>query len=278
MRSLLNIAAIVLALYLAWLGMLYVSQRSVLFPGAGMAWRWDPQSLLRHGAEPVALAATFGHVRAAFLAADTDSPAPALIYFHGNAEFVDQNIGLLRPITTLGVHVLLLEYPGYAGSDGRPSRESLAEAARLGFDWLARHPAVDSGRIIAMGRSIGSGPAVDLAGERDIAAVVLLSPFASLDMMARSMGAPGFLLRDRYDNRVGLAGFEGPVLLFHGRADDVIPYAHSRALLAVVPGATLQTLSCRHNDCPYFDAAFMAVLQTFLQDTELLAAPGVAVN
>jgi uncharacterized protein len=272
-RSLLNIAAVLLALYIAWLGMLYISQRSVLFPGAGMAWRWDPQSL-RPGAEPVALGASFGSVRAVFLVADTNTPTPALIYFHGNAEFVDQNIGLLQPITTtLGMHVLLVEYPGYAGSDGRPSRESLAEAARLGFDWVAKHPAVDSGRIIAMGRSIGSGPAVDLAGERDIAAVVLLSPFASLDMIARSMGAPGLLLRDRYDNRVGLAGFEGPVLLFHGRADDVIPYAHSQALLSVVPGATLQTLSCRHNDCPYFDAAFMRALEQFLSESGLLAAP-----
>jgi uncharacterized protein len=272
MRSLLSLVAIAFAIYLAWLGMLYVSQRSVLFPGAGMAWRWDPQAL-RHGAEPLELAASFGNVRGVFLAAPVDGQAPALLYFHGNAEFVDQNIGLLQPITALGVHVLLVEYPGYAGSDGRPTRDTLAEAASVGYDWLARHGAVDAGRIVAMGRSIGSGPAVDLAGERDIAALVLLSPFASLDMMARSMGAPGFLLRDRYDNRVGLAGFDGPVLLFHGRADDVIPYAHSQALLAAIPRATLHTLACRHNDCPYFDAAFMRALQQFLRESALLDAP-----
>jgi uncharacterized protein len=275
MRGLLSLAALGFALYLAWLGMLYVSQRSVLFPGAGMTWRWNAETLPQR-AEMVSVPASFGWVRAVFLPAPVDHAAPALIYFHGNAEFVDQNVGLLLPITSLGLHVLLVEYPGYAGSDGSPSRESLAEAGRVGFDWLAAHPAVDAARIVAMGRSIGSGPALDLVAERDVAALVLLSPFASLAMIARSMGAPGFLLRDRYDNQPALAGFRGPILVFHGRADDVIPYAHSQALLTVAPSATLHTLACRHNDCPYFDTEFRAHLQRFLRDAGVLSTDELA--
>jgi uncharacterized protein len=269
MRGLLSLVALGFVLYLAWLGMLFVSQRSVLFPGAGMAWRWNAETLPQR-AEMVAVPTSFGRARAVFLAAPVDHRAPALIYFHGNAEFVDQNVGLLLPITSLGVHVLLVEYPGYAGSDGSPSRESLAEAARVGFDWVTGHPAVDAGRIVVMGRSIGSGPALDLATERDVAALVLLSPFASLAMIARSMGAPGFLLRDRYDNQAAVAGFPGPVLLFHGRDDDVIPHAHSQALLSAAPQATLHTLACRHNDCPYFDAEFRDRLQQFLREARVL--------
>jgi uncharacterized protein len=269
-RGLLSLVAVGFALYLAWLGMLYVSQRSVLFPGSGMAWRWNAETLPQR-AEMVAVPASFGRVRAVFLRAPVDHRAPALICFHGNAEFVDQNVGLLLPITSLGVHVLLVEYPGYAGSDGSPSRESLAEAGRVGFDWLAAHPAVDAARIVAMGRSIGSGPALDLVAQRDVAALVLLSPFASLAMITRSMGAPGFLLRDRYDNQAALARSPRPVLIFHGRADDVIPHAHSQALLSVAPHATLHTLACRHNDCPYFDTGFRAHLQRFLLEAGVLS-------
>jgi uncharacterized protein len=264
MPGLLRLTLVVLAIYLGYLALLYVSQRSVIFPGAGIGARWESPSL-PVGAESVAIEASFGSVRAVLLSAAGPRPAPALVYFHGNAEFVGQNIGLLQPLTAFGLHVLLIEYPGYAGSDGRPSRASLAEAGRRGYDWLAQRDDVDAARIVAVGRSIGAGPAVELASERPIAAIVLLSPFSSLAALARTLAAPGFLLRDRYDNLALLREYRKPVLLFHGRQDEIIPYAHSVALAEAAPAAQLQPMDCRHNDCPYFvDEGFMRVLLAFL--------------
>jgi uncharacterized protein len=275
MRAVLIILAIVLAVYLAWLAMLYAGQRSMMFPGAGMRWEWNLRALPGN-AELIDIEASFGRVRGVLLPAVTDAAvtdtqqAPALLYFHGNAEFVDQNAPLLQPLAALGMHVLLVEYPGYAGSDGSPTRDSLLEAGQRSHDWLARHPHVDPARIVVMGRSIGSGAAVDLAATRPVAGLILLSPFASLAQMARGMGAPGFLLRDPYDNRAVLADFAAPVLLFHGRRDEIIPYAHSVELADAAPHARLVTLDCRHNDCPYFDAEFVETVAGFLREAGVL--------
>jgi uncharacterized protein len=269
MRTLALTAAVLLAMYATWLALLYVGQRSMMFPGAGMT--IDAAGHPRTpGVEPVAIQASFGQVRGYFLSATSPGRAPAVMYFHGNAELAVQNVALLQPLAEMGLQVLIVEYPGYAGSDGRPGRDTLDEAARVGYDWLAQRTDVDPARIVAMGRSIGAGPAVALAGERPVAALVLVSAFSSLDGFAHRMGAPGFLIRDRWDNAARLRDYRGPVLLFHGRRDLIIPFAHSRALARAAPHARLEVLDCGHNDCPYFDPGFVETLAGFLRDSRIL--------
>ncbi|HET6603577.1 MAG TPA: hypothetical protein VFG21_05085 [Xanthomonadaceae bacterium] len=269
MRVLLQIAGALVLAYAAYLLLLYVGQRSMMFPGAGMAARQNAFQL-PHGAEAISIPASFGTVSAILLRAPDAKPAPALLYFHGNAEFAAQNTALLQPLTALPLHVLIVEYPGYAGSDGVTGRDTLGEAALLAYDWLTRRPEVDRSRIVAMGRSIGAGPAVELAVARPVAALVLLSAFSSIDAFAHGMGAPAFLIRDRYDNRPVLRGYSRPLLLFHGRRDRIIPYAHSLALAQAAPDARMVTLECGHNDCPYFDPAFVGALEAFLRDAAIL--------
>lgn len=276
MRNLALAVVALLAIYAAWFALLYIAQRSMMFPGAGMAFdvagRPRPPQV-----EAVGIPATFGRVRGYFLPASAPGRAPAVVYLHGNAELAEHNVALLQPLAELGLHVLIVEYPGYAGSDGRPGRDTLDEAARVGFDWLAGRTDVDAARIFAMGRSIGAGPAVALTGDRPVAAVALLSPFSSLDGFAHRMGAPAFLVRDRWENAARLRDYRGPVLLFHGRRDRIIPLAHSRALARAAPHARLETLDCGHNDCPYFDPGFIDTLGGFLREAGVLPlAPGSA--
>lgn len=269
LKSLLQLLLVAATAYAGYLSLLYLQQRQMMFPGAGMS--AEPLAAL-HLAPPrqrVSLRASFGRVQAVWIPAP-EATAPALIYFHGNAEFAAQNLDALSRVAALGVQVLLIEYPGYAGSDGQPTRSSLNEAAQLGFDWLAAHPRVDRQRIIGMGRSIGSGPAVELSSTRPLAGLVLLSPFAQLDGFAHQVGAPAGLIRDRYDNLAQLRSFAGPVLLFHGRHDFIIPIRHSQTLHQASPSSRLIELDCGHNDCPYFGAAFLEVLQRYLH-TEFAA-------
>ncbi|MBB5015381.1 alpha/beta hydrolase [Rehaibacterium terrae] len=272
LRSLLNFLVVAVIAYALYLALLFLQQRQLMFPGAGMRWDdsaawWPPR------AQDLRIPASFGQVRGVLLPAHGAAPtAPAALYFHGNAETVEQNLPLLAGVAALGVHVLLLEYPGYAGADGKPTRETLNEMARLGHDWLAARPEVDAARIVAIGRSVGSGPAIQLADERPVRALVLLAGFTSVADLARRMGAPAFLIRDRFDNLARIGGFDGPVLLFHGRRDRIIPYAHGRRLAAAHPRAELVTLDCGHNDCPYFDAAFLARLRDFLMAEGVLDA------
>lgn len=270
-RSLVGIAGMLLVGYGLYLALLWTQQRSMMFPGAGQV--GASLAPMPERAARVGLATGFGQVEAVFITAPVgDTPLATLVYFHGNAESVAQNLRSFAQISDDGFHVLLVGYPGYGSNDGRPSRESLMQVARAGHDWLQQHPAVDPARIVAVGRSVGSGPATELAAERELAALVLLSPFTSVAAFARQFGAPAFLVRDRFDNLARFERFAGPILIFHGSHDEVIPYAHGQTLAAASPQARLVTLRCDHNDCPYFDPAFRRELQAFAQ--QALSAAG----
>jgi pimeloyl-ACP methyl ester carboxylesterase len=70
----------------------------------------------------------------------------------------------------------LLHYPGYGGAAGRPSETALVADALALFDQVAaRHP-----RVTVIGRSLGSGVAIQVASARPVERLVLVTPYDSL--------------------------------------------------------------------------------------------------
>jgi len=119
----------------------------------------------------------------------------ALLYFGGNAEDVAGNIEVFSE--TFPEHSLyLVNYRGYGGSSGRPSEAGLVADALAVFDHVqARHE-----DLAVMGRSLGSGVAVQLAAERPVARLVLVTAFDSRVNVAREYFRwlpVGMLMRDR---------------------------------------------------------------------------------
>ena len=149
-----------------------------------------------------------------------------------------------------GWSVLLLEYPGYGGSPGTPSESSIRAAALAVFDWAAADPRVDADRIVAYGRSIGGGAAVQIATARPVAALILESSFTSTRPLAARYGIPGWLVRDVFDNLEALAGYRRPLLVIHGSDDQLIPVSEGRALAAAVPSAEFHALEVRSQRLP----------------------------
>lgn len=236
----------VVIVFLGYYAVLFFAQRRILFPA--------PTSVgitpLRD-AQPIQIATPAGAVDALYLPpeAQATSRAPLLIFTHGNAELATGWVGAFDEPRSWGFAVLLLEYPGYGGAVGSPSEESITAAVLAAYDWAARDPRFDATRVIALGRSIGTGAAAHLAADRPVAAVILQSPFTSVRAFARTVLAPGFLVRDPFDNVANLRRYHGPLLVLHGDHDEVIPTAQGRALAAGVPGAEFSLMACGHNDC-----------------------------
>ena len=151
-----------------------------------------------------------------------------------------------------GVAVLLLEYPdGTAAPGAGPLQSSVTAAVLAAFDWAKAQPTVDSTRIIAYGRSVGGGAAAALAEERPVAAMIVLeSTFSSVRAFAWRYGAPGVLVRDKFDNLSAVRRFRSPLLILHGEYDQTIPVAQGRALHAAQPASEFYLMPCGHNDCP----------------------------
>ena len=232
------LALVVVALAGAWMGL----QRRVIYPRP----RHPAPPQLPAGAETVWLGQDRS-VEAWFLAPAASAPFPVVMFMHGNGELIDDHVDVLA-LTGEGLGVLLVEYPGYGRSGGRPNQRSITAAVVAAFDYLGAQPQVDSERIVAYGRSIGGGAACALAAVRPVAALVLESSFTRLaDLMPRFV--PRALMLDRFDNLAVVAAGDSPVLVLHGERDRIIPYAHGE-VLAHAAGTTPVRMACGHNDCP----------------------------
>ena len=84
--------------------------------------------------------------------------------------------------------------------------------------------------IIVIGRSMGSGPACQVALQyENLAALVLVSPYTSLKAAARSLfgSVASFLVRERFDNLKAMEQIRCPTLIVHGQKDSLIPQSHA---------------------------------------------------
>ena len=273
--ALLKIAVIV---YLAYTALFFLMQRRLLFPGAYMRLASDGAVDSVGGLEKLWFPTSGGRVEAWYLpvpSGNGTAPHPAVIFTHGNAELIDEWPATMSALSRMGIGVLLMEYPGYGRSEGTPTQARIMEAMIAGYDWLGSRSDIDTGRIVAMGRSLGAGPAVALAAERSVRALILQSAFSSVGAMAwGAYRLPPFLVLDPFDNRRGLASFSGPVLIVHGRRDEVIPHRHGVELSEAAENAELISLDCQHNDCPPSWDDFWVDVGEFLQRTGVLSEPG----
>jgi fermentation-respiration switch protein FrsA (DUF1100 family) len=234
-------------LYMGFLGLLYFSQSSIIYPGAKN--RVDPTAPQPPGAELLKVSTSGGTVDALFLPASDDATAtrkPLVIFAHGNGEVIDYWVSGLNGFRERGIGVLLVEYPGYGRSSGSPSERSIRQAMDAAYDLIASDPRVDRTRIMGFGQSLGGGAICLLAKDRPLRALILESTFPSLDIFAAGYWAPAFMLHDHFNNLETVAKFPGPILVIHGRDDRLIPWEQGRRLAAASTHSTFRLYACGH--------------------------------
>jgi len=234
-------------LYAAYLCILYFMQGALIYPGTRN--RVDSVAPRADDADLFHISTSKGNVEALFLPALADANGtrqPAMIFAHGNGEVIDYWVSALHGFQERGVSVLLVEYPGYGRSTGSPSEQSIRGALDAAYDRLAADPRVDPDRIFGFGQSLGGGAICLLARDRALRALILQSTFTSLDTLAASHWAPGFLLRDHFDNLSVVKSFPGPMLVIHGRDDQLIPWQQGLRLASASPRATFRLYDCGH--------------------------------
>lgn len=189
---------------------------------------------------------------AAALVRSEREAAPVVLYFHGNAESAAGNLGLASELAAHGVDTVLAEYRGYGGQPGAPTEEHVyADALALRRE-LARR-GIAATRQVIVGRSLGTGVAVELASREPVPLLVLVSPYTSVVDVGRSLAGPlaPFLVPDRFDSLAKASRVGSPVTIFHGTEDRTIPIAMAERLAGTFPRARLVRLTDRgHNEIP----------------------------
>lgn len=78
-----------------------------------------------------------------------------------------------------------MEYQGYSIYQGKPDSEVIKEDSQFIYNYVVNKLDFKEQNIIVMGRSIGTGVALELLQKAKPGALVLISPFASVKSLAR---------------------------------------------------------------------------------------------
>ncbi len=255
MKALLFIAALLLALYVLAAIALYTLQRKFIF---------HPTPLFDHPHLEQTLELPDAPGQNLRLIVLNPGHERALIYFGGNAESVAGSAAELAQ--QFNEHtVYLVNYRGYGGSDGSPSEAALFADATAVFD----HVAGTHQRVSAMGRSLGSGVVCWLATQRELAAVVLVTPFDSIVRIAQNL-YPIFpvrwLLKDHFPSADFAPDIKMPVLVMIAADDRVIPLQSTQRLIDAFNQPVKQVMleATGHNDIQQHEK-YYAAIQEFLQ-------------
>lgn len=159
-----------------------------------------------------------------------------VLQLHGNADsaFAAGQVGRCEALRRSGFNVLVIDYRGFGLTPGNPSEQGLYDDAEAAYQALLAR-GVPPNRIILLGHSLGSGPAVLLATRHKVAALVLFGAFTSIADAAadRYPYLPVRLaVSIQFDSLARIGAVHLPVVIAHSREDTLIPYSHALKLFA----------------------------------------------
>jgi len=249
------------ALYLTIVVLMALAQDRLLFP----RWAMRGGVALPATAERLQLGIGSGEELAGVhLPAEGPSPdgAALILGFGGNAWDADA-LALYLHLVFPDRDVAAFHYRGYAPSTGEPSVRTILDDAVAVYDYIIASYAPD--RVVAVGLSLGAGPAVHLARQRLIAGLILVTPFDSLRALAREHYPwlpVGLLLRHHMEVAETLTGVTAPVALISAARDSVVPARRTEPVRGAVRNLVLDRVipGAGHNDV-YEHAEFKRALR-----------------
>ena len=174
-----------------------------------------------------------------------------ILFSHGNSEDLGTIDTYLQLLYKSGYSVFAYDYRGYGLSDGKASENNTYEDILTSYNYLTKTLKIPGKNIIALGRSIGTGPSVELAKEKKIGALILESGFISAYSVFTRFQ---ILMGDKYQNLKKLKKIDTPTLFIHGKKDTIIPLWHAKKLYQTSNGPKdfYWVEGADHNNLLYF--------------------------
>jgi len=231
----------------------------------------QPSEALPSGTKEIFFEAEDG-VRIQALHLHNPSSDTITIVFHGNAGNIYRRLNDYRRLRRLDTGVFAVSYRGYAKSEGSPSEAGIYRDGKAAFDYVTKVMGYPPSRIFIFGQSIGSTAATDLAQDKDIAGLILVSPLSSARDQATVMGL-GFaasLTGNAFDNAKKIKRLKAPLVVIHGTQDRIIPIGMGQKVFdaAVSQKHFYEIKGAGHNDLPNrFADDYWTVISKFLKHT-----------
>ncbi len=240
---------VIVLLYVAFAGFLYVRQGSMLYYPSGEIIQ-NPGDL-GLAFEEVNLRTKDGVSLSAWYI--PSGPERGVILFcHGNAGNISHRLDSIRIFHDLHLGVLIFDYRGYGKSKGSPTEEGTYLDAVSAWEYLVSQRQVAPERIILFGRSLGGSVAAELALRRKAGAIIVESCFTSVPDIGRKLFPfmPVRLLSRFHYSTVDKVGkIKIPKLFVHSPQDEVVPFDHGRSLYVhALPPKQFLEIRGGHND------------------------------
>jgi len=192
----------------------------IVFQPPDATYTKDPNLIWLHTSEHEVIPAFFIDKDAKF----------TLLFSHGNAEDLGMIIQYFREVShILEVNIFAYEYTGYGMSTGEPHEQAIYADIEAAFKYLRDIIGIPWTEVVLWGRSIGSGPSINLATKTAVRAMVLQSPLLSIFRVAvhSRITLPG----DMFPNVDRIGQVCCPVYIVHGTKDEIIPISHTEELV-----------------------------------------------
>ena len=148
-----------------------------------------------------------------------------VVFFHGNAGNLLNRVHKLNKLNELDLNILLISWRGFSGNKGKPTEKNLYHDAREAVKWL-NNLGVNNKNIILYGESLGTGVATELGKSNIFGGIILESPFTSIAKAAKIYYPYlpiNSVLKDRYDSIEKIQSITLPILIMHGKKDNIVP-------------------------------------------------------
>ena len=176
--------------------------------------------------EDVWLKTVDGQMHAWWVPAGLD--APAVVFFHGNGGNISYRMSTVNAFVKMGYSVLIVDYPGYGKSQGKPTEQGTYRTAESAWRYVRKAKKVPAEKMFIFGRSLGGGVASYLAVREKCAGLILESTFTSIPDVARKkfwILPAEHICKIYYNTNTRLPKIHSPVMVIHSMDDDLIPYS-----------------------------------------------------
>ena len=189
-----------------------------------------------------------------------------ILFLHGNAGSLENRIHKINHFRDMNVNFLITAWRGFSGNAGKPTEKGLYEDAESAVRWLFSK-GVKEEDIIIYGESLGTGVAVEIAQNKNFAGIVLEAPFTSMIEAGKDKYPflpVKWLLKDKYESDKKIKNINTPILIMHGKVDNIVPFKMGRKLYELANKPKYFYFSEYDNHMMTFDENLLSTLKKFI--------------
>ncbi|HUP44423.1 MAG TPA: alpha/beta fold hydrolase [Thermoanaerobaculia bacterium] len=180
---------------------------------------------------------------------------PLIVWLHGNGGNITNRAPMAAEFARRGIATFVIDYRGYGRSEGRPTESGLYRDALAAYDYALSTLHARPEDVVMYGESLGGPYAAYVAKHRKVGAVVIENSFPSLADLGNALYAPipiGWTAPRAMRTTDWLNEAGVPVLVMHGRRDQIIPFSLGERLYEGlnVPKEMLVSEIASHSEIP----------------------------